>query len=167
MYYVRYKPNEKIIQNLSFNLFYNKIREEKTEYFNFQQLENVQALDTGQYHVFKFSSNEQGAHCTGLVTCAALIIVKTYEHTFDKIEKCLIYHVPSGVVKEDFLLTAKKELSIINFNDCIVVFAHPGEKEKYKSSLDLLNNHVLNFKLIDLSNINHSFGMQSDGIIGF
>lgn len=62
MYYVRYKPNEKIIQNLSFNLFYNKIREEKTEYFNFQQLENVQALDTGQYHVFKFSSNEQGAH---------------------------------------------------------------------------------------------------------
>ena len=127
----------------------------------------VQALDTGQYHVFKFSSNEQGAHCTGLVTCAALIIVKTYEHTFDKIEKCLIYHVPSGVVKEDFLLTAKKELSINNFNDCIVVFAHPGEKEKYKSSLDLLNNHVLNFKLIDLSNINHSFGMQSDGIIGF
>ena len=155
--------------------FYMEVRDRHMKSFAFPSLKKVNELAEGQSRTFDVTNTVidragNGAKCVNINTCAALIIFRTFHNSSVYMgDKCFVYHAPGGKVSEDILVNARIALNVNDFNNCILIYAHPNEQGKYKDDITKICNSklVLHQNLVVLSNIPPSFGVQSNGVIGF
>lgn len=165
MFQVEYDSNAPIPKDLKISSFFNSVRNGEIKKCSFNYLKNVKWLDTGEYHMFELNVSIMGAHSVGLETCASLIFAKSSLPS-----NVLVYHVPSGEITDRIMKTIRRNLNVNNFDEYLVIYAHPHSPSKYLDAVNKLKAVVKDNNFIEIYNIDptgiNMFGIQSNGIIG-
>lgn len=169
MYSIEFGFIGKKISDMTVGNFYQEIKNsDNNTPIAFRCLNNVNTLSEQQYDTFTISAAKRGARCDGLLTCATLIIVQVSQIGEKyKGEKCFVYHAQSGEVKQTILSIAKKSLGIVDFANCLVIYAHTKNKGEYNKEMKIFEGIISTDRLIEVYKVEASFGIQSDGMIGF